>query len=657
MIALASFLQHTLYSDPLDPDLIRKANTCMIVTRALKRFMAPPAFDGDERKTRRARLLTLILNAGLIGIPIITLANLVGGHIPPSVIGLDLVFIAVYLIMRWTLHRGHVDLAGAGLISLASILVTAADASLGSIRTPTTAIYIVIVVAAGLMYERLGLALTVVASSLEILGLIVAENAGRLPPPDLAVTVTQWVSLTAFLILAGGLTYYALIEIRQALHRADLELAERQRVEAALRRQNEALSSLHQVTLDILKHRAVDELLEALVVNATNLLDAPYGELSVMEGDEFVVRAVSPRHSSLLGDRARQDEACLSWQAVTTGQPAVVTDYGSWLYHRAIYDPVALHAVASFPILSGPRCLGVLGLGRDRPDYAFDADQVQTGQLFAQLAALALDNAQLFAAAQSELAERKQAEASLRESNAELQTRNEELDAFGHTVAHDLKGPIGLMVGFADMLLEGYADMPEAAIRRALQTVVNSGIKATSIIESLLLLASIRKQDVQSGPIDTGGVIDEVLQRLANSIETNGADIQQPDRASWPIARGYAPWVEEIWVNYVSNAIKYGGERPRIELGATRQPDGFIRFTVRDHGPGLAPEQQQRLFAPFERLGQSRTKGHGLGLSIVRRIADKLGGQVGVDSQPGQGSTFYFTLPVADSASLVPPNS
>ncbi|MBI5567210.1 MAG: GAF domain-containing protein [Chloroflexi bacterium] len=628
----------------------------MIVTRAFKRFMAPPVFEGDELKTRRARLLTLIINAGLAGLPVITLANLIGGHIPAFVIGLDVLFIGVYLVTRQTLHRGQVDLAGTGLMIAASVVITAADAGLGTIRTPTTAAYFVLVVAAGLMYDRRGLALTVGVSSLEILGLIVAENAGWLPRPDLTVTITQWVSLTAYLTLGGGLTYYALIEIRQALHRADLELAERKRAEAALRRQNDTLSSLHQVTLDILKHRAVDELLEALVVSATDLLDAPYGELSLLEGDEFVVRAVSPRHRNLLGDRARRDEARLSWQAVTTGQPAVLTDYGSWPHHRAIYDPAALHAVVSFPILIGARCLGVLGLGRDRPDYAFDADQIQTGQLFARLAALALDNAQLFAAAQSELAERQQAEASLREANAELHIRNEELDAFAHTVAHDLKGSIGLMVGFADMLLESYPDLSSEAIQGALLKITGSGIKAANIVESLLLLSGIRRQEVQPERIEMSRVIDEAVQRLAEAIKTSGAVISQPDRADWPIVRGYAPWVEEIWVNYLSNAIKYGGQAPCIELGATRQPDGFIRFTVRDYGAGLTLEQQQRLFAPFERLGQAHIKGQGLGLSIVRRIADKLGGQVGVDSQPGQGSTFYFTLPAVAAASFIPEN-
>jgi len=124
------------------------------------------------------------------------------------------------------------------------------------------------------------------------------------------------------------------------------------------------------------------------------------------------------------------------------------------------------------------------------------------------------------------------------------------------------------------------------------------------------------------------------------------------------MALGYMPWVEEIWVNYLSNAIKYGGRPPRLELGADPLPNpppqageglggGMIRFWVRDHGAGLTPEDQARLFTPFTRLDQVRVKGHGLGLSIVRRIVEKLGGQVGVESQVGQGSTFSFTLPGA----------
>jgi signal transduction histidine kinase len=105
-----------------------------------------------------------------------------------------------------------------------------------------------------------------------------------------------------------------------------------------------------------------------------------------------------------------------------------------------------------------------------------------------------------------------------------------------------------------------------------------------------------------------------------------------------------------VWVNYISNAVKYGGTppaAPRVELGGEVQPDGMARFWVRDNGSGLTQEQQTRLFTPFTQLNQVRARGHGLGLSIVRRIVEKLGGQVGVESSgvPGEGSLFYFTLP------------
>jgi two-component system sensor histidine kinase/response regulator len=100
-----------------------------------------------------------------------------------------------------------------------------------------------------------------------------------------------------------------------------------------------------------------------------------------------------------------------------------------------------------------------------------------------------------------------------------------------------------------------------------------------------------------------------------------------------------------VWTNYLTNAIQYGGRPPRLELGATRQTGDRLCFWVRDNGAGLAPEEQNLLFSPFTRLDQARARGHGLGLSIVRRIIEKLGGQVGVESQVGQGSLFSFTLP------------
>ncbi len=146
-------------------------------------------------------------------------------------------------------------------------------------------------------------------------------------------------------------------------------------------------------------------------------------------------------------------------------------------------------------------------------------------------------------------------------------------------------------------------------------------------------------------PLGMHSIVAETLRRLAPPmIAEYQAEMFVPD--TWPAALGYGPWVEEVWVNYIGNAIRYGGRPPRVELGAEAQPDGMVRFWVRDNGSGLMPEARARLLVPFTQLAQLHGKGHGLGLSIVQRIVDRLGGQVGVDSEgvPGRGSVFP-TLP------------
>lgn len=244
-----------------------------------------------------------------------------------------------------------------------------------------------------------------------------------------------------------------------------------------------------------------------------------------------------------------------------------------------------------------------------------------------------------------DISERVQAAEALRQYALELQARNDSLDAFAHTVAHDLKAPLNPIIGFAQILHEGYATLPREHVHEYLEMIVRSGRKMANIIEELLLLAQVQTQDIKTRPLAMDQVVIEVEQRLTYLIEEYQAQVILPER--WPSALGYAPWVEEVWANYLSNAIKYGGQPPRLELGADVEPDGMIRFWVHDNGGGLTLEEQARLFTPFTQLGQVRATGHGLGLSIVQRIVEELGGQVGVESQPGQGSTFSFTLPPA----------
>lgn len=235
------------------------------------------------------------------------------------------------------------------------------------------------------------------------------------------------------------------------------------------------------------------------------------------------------------------------------------------------------------------------------------------------------------------------AQRQLQEANKDLERQVQELDAFAHTVAHDLKNPLSSIIGYANILAELCDSFSKEKLQHSAQRVVHNAYKMNDIIDSLLLLAGVRKQQVAVGPLDMSRIASETQNRLYHMIEEHGAEVVLPE--TWPEAVGYAPWVEEVWVNYVSNAIKYGGQPPHIELGATVRADNCVRFWVRDNGPGLLPEEQARLFTPFTRIHKERAEGHGLGLSIVQRIVEKLGGQVGVESEIGQGSTFSFTLP------------
>jgi signal transduction histidine kinase len=140
-----------------------------------------------------------------------------------------------------------------------------------------------------------------------------------------------------------------------------------------------------------------------------------------------------------------------------------------------------------------------------------------------------------------------------------------------------------------------------------------------------------------------GPIVQSALDRLHIILENSDVTLNMPD--SWPSAYGHAGWVEEVWANYLSNAVKYGGKPPVISLGADDTHNGHVRFWVRDNGKGLTPEEQNQLFIEFSRLGEARAEGHGLGLSIVQRIITRLDGEVSVDSSPGEGSTFSFTLP------------
>ena len=226
----------------------------------------------------------------------------------------------------------------------------------------------------------------------------------------------------------------------------------------------------------------------------------------------------------------------------------------------------------------------------------------------------------------------------------DLAQKNAELEAYAHTIAHSLKTPLAAASRFLEILDKFKSDGLTAEQRHLVQQAFSALAMTGDAVDALLLLSTVARQSVELHPLEMGALVDQALNQLVDLQARTHASLKLPD--AWPPASGYAPWVGEVWLNLLSNALKYGGSPPSIELGGT--PEGsHVRFWVRDNGQTLSAQERKRVFIPFTRLHQERAAGHGLGLATVQRIISSLGGKVGVSAGAQGGNEFFFELPIA----------
>jgi len=246
----------------------------------------------------------------------------------------------------------------------------------------------------------------------------------------------------------------------------------------------------------------------------------------------------------------------------------------------------------------------------------------------------------------------KLAEKKLTETNrhllAEIEKRGkliDDLEAFSYTVAHDLKNSLGSIFSSTEILEENIREGDKQMLNEMTGLMKNSAAKAMHITEELLILATIGHQEIERKPLDMQAIFTEANNQLQQLTKQYNARIKSPE--TWPQAIGHAPWIEAVWTNYLSNAIKYGGSPPIIEVGSDPPKNNQVKFWIKDNGKGLTRAEQNKLFREYVRLDPEKAEGYGLGLSIAKRIIEKLEGTVGVESSGilGEGSLFYFQLP------------
>ena len=243
-----------------------------------------------------------------------------------------------------------------------------------------------------------------------------------------------------------------------------------------------------------------------------------------------------------------------------------------------------------------------------------------------------------------EVAERAAAETALREKSDALARSNAELEQFAYVASHDLQEPLRMVSSYVQLFEKRYAEQVDGQAKKYIDYAVEGAKRMQALIGGLLEFSRVGRIDEPSARVDMGAALDQALLNLRSAIEESRAAVT---RDPLPVVTGNAGRLTQVFQNLVGNALKFrrSGEAPAVHLSAVPQRREWL-FEVRDNGIGIDPQYLERIFVIFQRLHtRAEYPGTGIGLSICKKVIERHGGRIWVESQPGVGSTFRFTLP------------
>jgi signal transduction histidine kinase len=335
-----------------------------------------------------------------------------------------------------------------------------------------------------------------------------------------------------------------------------------------------------------------------------------------------------------------REETPISYKTLTTGNPQVVDD----LEARPevvlqIRDRLGGKSLLAVPLIGPKGAFGVLALAPTQEKRVFTDWDVRLSQQFAVQAAIAILNAHLYEAAQ--------------QRGEGLQNRLEELERYAANMAHDLKGPARRMAELSSLLQMDYKGRFDERADCYLGWIRETGQQLMNRIEEVLKLARIGAVPEVVEAVDPADVVRDVVKGCEGLIERQGARVHVTD---WfPKLACNRVHLFQVLDNLVRNALQFSvdGRPLDVEIGAVKRANEIVLF-VRDNGIGIPSSDWERIFEPFERLGHKDVQGTGIGLAIVKKIIELYQGRVWVESKPGEGATFFFTIPLYGELTGVP---
>lgn len=244
---------------------------------------------------------------------------------------------------------------------------------------------------------------------------------------------------------------------------------------------------------------------------------------------------------------------------------------------------------------------------------------------------------------QREIEERKRAEELLRQKARELARSNAELEQFAYLVSHDLQEPLHVAAGFLQLLARRYRDRLDETGKEFVRRALDSLSRLEQKIKDILEYSRVTTRGKEFERVDANVILAQVLKDLSLAIQEKKAKVTYEPL---PVVMADPSQLERVFQNLIGNALKFCGDKPpQVHIGA-RPTDGEWQFFVQDQGIGIDPKHHERIFLMFERLHPAgQYPGTGIGLAICKKIVERHGGRIWVESEPGRGATFYFTLP------------